>query len=766
MTSTDIKFPTCTEDGYVVMACGKCGYTERTVIKARGHNMSAIEAIEATCTEAGNNAYYHCSRCDKYFKDIEGEEETTVEAEIIPATGHNWNGGEITTAATCTTDGVMTYTCLNCSETKTETIAATGHNYEETVIEATCTEEGYTLYECRNCDDSYTDNEAAALGHYMTLTEAKDATCTEAGNNAYYHCSRCDKYFKDIEGEEETTVEAEIIAATGHNYVNGECVNCGAIEPIYSRVDEDGNESQTGDYILFGSYPQTKVTDASIISALGGFDESTWTSYGYYIEGQVSDYMCYIDKEYNGEKYRGVYFTSYRPYYCGNSSSASSSYQDDNGYVTSTVYWFKYEPIKWLIAEESDGTVTLVADMILDSQQYDYEANKETFGNNNYAESTIRAWLNKTFYNTAFNEMQQAIIQTTTIDNSVESTGYGSNQYACENTSDKIFLMSYVEADTWFTSDSAREKQGSDYAKSQELCVYKGSSYSGNSYYWLRSPNSDYSYDARVVGYDGSIDSYTYVDVDHSYYGVLPALVIELGESAEHIHTMETISATEATCTEEGNNEYYYCSECNKYFKDKAGTQETTVEAEIIPATGHKWNNGEVTTAATCTTDGVMTYTCLDCGETKTETIAATGHNYEETVIEATCTEEGYTLYECRNCDDSYTDNEVAALGHSMTLTEAKDATCTEEGNNEYYYCSECNKYFKDVEGEEETTFEAEVIPTTGHNWDEGEVTTAATCTEDGVMTFTCSNCNETRTETIPAGHVIVDTECVRCVGN
>ena len=410
----------------------------------------------------------------------------------------NWNDGEVTAEATCTTDGVTTYTCLDCGETRTETIPATGHNWNdgEVTTAATCTTDGVMTYTCLDCAETKIET-IPALGHGTTIIEANAATCTEAGNNAYYHCSRCDKYFKDLEGEEETTVEAETIpatghnwntgevtteatcttdgvktytcldcdgtktetiAATGHNYVNGECVKCGATEPgygdeeVYTRVDEDGNESATGDYILFGSYPQTKVTDASIISALGEFDESTWTSYGYYISGQVSDHMYYIDKEYNGEKYRGVYFTSYRPNSCGNSSSASNSYQDDNGYVTSTVYWFKYEPIKWLIVEESNGKATLVADLILDSQQYD------PAGSNNYAESTIRAWLNESFYNTAFNELQQSIIQTIEVDNSAASTGYSSNQYACENTFDKIFLMSYVEATTWFTRNSAREK--------------------------------------------------------------------------------------------------------------------------------------------------------------------------------------------------------------------------------------------------------------------------------------------------------------------
>ena len=127
-----------------------------------------------------------------------------------------------------------------------------------------------------------------------------------------------------------------------------------------------------------------------------------------------------------------------------------------------------------------------------------------------------------------------------------------------------------------------------------------------------------------------------------------------------HVHSMELTAAKEATCTEGGNNAYYHCSGCNKYL--------------VISATGHKWDEGEVTTAATCTEDGVMTYACLNCGETKTETIPA------------------------------------------------------------------------------------------GHNWNDGEVTTAATCTTDGVMTYTCLACDETRTEIIPAtGHNFVDDVCLVC---
>ena len=144
-----------------------------------------------------------------------------------------------------------------------------------------------------------------------------------------------------------------------------------------------------------------------------------------------------------------------------------------------------------------------------------------------------------------------------------------------------------------------------------------------------------------VKGFDTSkLGNYNIEITINGVTKVMTITVVEKGEEA-HVHSMELTAAKEATCTEGGNNAYYHCSGCDKYFKDEAGTQETTVKAETIPA-GHNWNDGEVTTAATCTTDGVMTYTCLACDETRTEIIPATGHNFVDDVC-LVCGEKFYT---------------------------------------------------------------------------------------------------------------------------
>jgi|GEM_PF-2842271 len=328
---------------------------------------------------------------------------------------------------------------------------------------------------------------------------------------------------------------------------------------IESKATGQPAYKREGNYIYFGTYPQTKVTDSTIISALnkeaGKLPNSSntqkWTSYKYYIKGKNNtDFMWYIDVENSGNTYRGVYFTSYRPFWITESSSASNSYQDEYGYYTSTVYWFKYEPIKWRILNESNGEALIFSEMAIDSQEYYPSDSTSSFSHNggtgyanNYELSNIRKWLNDTFYNTAFTSLQKALIIQTTVDNSERSTNpddnatqvkSGNNGYACSNTQDYVFLLSVQEVTTssygfdsdYNAFDTAREKKVTDYAKCQGADRSIGSSYSGNGFWWLRSPDCDDSSSASFVDYCGSpnVCIWVYSAGD----GVVPALKIRL----------------------------------------------------------------------------------------------------------------------------------------------------------------------------------------------------------------------------------------------
>lgn len=284
-------------------------------------------------------------------------------------------------------------------------------------------------------------------------------------------------------------------------------------------------EYQTGDTIEFGMYPQTKVTDSSTVSALNS-KASKWISYKYYEANasgktQESDYMYYCDVTYGGNKYRGVKFNTYRPYWTTDASTTvCSTYQNSNGYTTGNTYWFKYEPIKWRVLDPSTGLV--LSEKILDSQAYNnyiLESGKDEYGKtacwgnsaktyyaNSYADSSIRQWLHNGFYNAAFSSSEQDKIQSATLNNSAYSTSYSA--YGSGSTKDKVFLLSYAETQKTAygytnstSSTNTRTAKGSDYAKCQGLYVNSGN---GNSPWRLSSAGSS-SDGACTISYDGSV---------------------------------------------------------------------------------------------------------------------------------------------------------------------------------------------------------------------------------------------------------------------
>ena len=191
LTKVDAKDATCAEPGnsayWICSNCGKffadeAGKTEieeNSWVISAAHTLIKTDAKAATCTEVGNSAYWTCSTCGKYFSDEAGKNEIAKDSWVIPA-GHNLTKTEAK-AATCTEDGNNAYyTCSACGK-----IFKDAEGTQET---------------------TFKNEILAAIGHMMTKTDAKAATCTEDGNNAYYTCSACGKIFKDADGKTATTV--------------------------------------------------------------------------------------------------------------------------------------------------------------------------------------------------------------------------------------------------------------------------------------------------------------------------------------------------------------------------------------------------------------------------------------------------------------------------------------------------------------------------------------------------------------------------------
>ncbi len=293
-------------------------------------------------------------------------------------------------------------------------------------------------------------------------------------------------------------------------------------------------------------------------------------------------------------------------------------------------------------------------------------------------------------------------------------------------------------------------------------------------------PATGHSYEGVVTAptcTEPGYTTYTCSDCGDSYTG---------DETDATGHTAgEAVTENEvaATCTVDGSyDSVVYCSVCEA---------ELSRETITVSATGHTWDDGVVTTEATCDDPGEKLHTCTVCQATKIEPIPATGHTFgaptfewaddystataifacededcdnTETEIaevsvhttEATCTGDGETVYTATATFGGvdYTDTKtvtIPATGHSYEAV-ATEATCT-EGGYTTYTCADCDDSY--------TADETEAL---GHDYDSGEVTTEATCTENGVKTYTCAVCGDSYTETIPAtGHTFVNHVCTTC---
>ncbi len=276
---------------------------------------------------------------------------------------------------------------------------------------------------------------------------------------------------------------------------------------LYAKWIEMYNvfEMNSIQYMYFGSYPQSVVSDSNLTTELDKL--ATTNSRGYY--------------EYNGNEYAKKKVSAY---------DSSYTYADGSSIGSDTTKYFKVEPILWrVLSSDSSGNYTLLADQIINAHCYNeyYSSLQNGYYANNYMNSKIRTWLNNDFLTSAFKTAENGAILTTDVDNSASTTNSSSNQYACDNTSDKVYLLSYqdyLNADYGFSTStlttSTRTCKPTDYALANYCYQHNGS---GS--YWTRSPHSFSSGLAWYVSYGGNLD---YRNVYSANHGVRPALTINL----------------------------------------------------------------------------------------------------------------------------------------------------------------------------------------------------------------------------------------------
>ena len=334
----------------------------------------------------------------------------------------------------------------------------------------------------------------------------------------------------------EITIAATSETEGKRTYTCEKCREC-AYETIPVKEVDNGivYEKDGNKYINYGFYPQSHVSDSILIEKLNQLSEVN--EKGYY--------------EYNGYEYAkitaipsqyGIY--SFNDLF-GNEYSHIYEYSDGVLVEYGAIEWFRVEPIKWIIiSENTDGSNQIFSKYILDTVKYfDYRIFGEDatgfvwneyvdeFGNyiqtNNYRYSNVRAWLNgyseadyrtldysvTGFYNLAFSDVEKNTILITEVDNSVKSTGFVSNDYACENTFDKLYLLSCEEinSENSILSDSLKYTNVTDYAKatgSYWMCDFVVNEWTNNGCYWTRSPFTEPSSWVVYIDSRGEISSF------------------------------------------------------------------------------------------------------------------------------------------------------------------------------------------------------------------------------------------------------------------
>ena len=764
---------TCTTDGSheEVVRCMVCNAEisrETKTIPATGHKWVIDAAVAPTCTQTGLTEGKHCSVCKTVL----------VKQNTVPALEHQWNEGVVTREPTCTGEGVKTFTCAQCHNTKTEPISALGHLWGdwETTLPATETTEGSEMRTCQR-DNTHTETRSIPkLDHTHTMEHhpAVDANCGAGrdGNSEYWVCSGCGKFFRDAGGKNEITRKETFISpahAPSDDWSYDESSH-------WHKCQKCGQQLNFAAHVSSGPATET--------------DSKVCTVCGYVIQtaaGHTHNFSCQVESETylkaaatctNGAIY-------YKSCVCGEKGTETFESGSALGHAGGTATCQKkavctvcnqkygelgshdYDTSAWGY-RDADGhahrcrTNGCTAHDTVNVHISGGQATETTPEICTECGYIIHAALGHTHSWMLVSEIASTCIHTGT---KAHYKCSGCPQLATE--ADGVYTITddtalglpenpanhageeteWVKTETTHTeaykccnavkTAEAPHSGGTANCQVRAICAICGQTY---------GEFGAHDYDTSVWGYkeaDGHAHSCqtagcTTHDVlaAHSYDDDSDTTCNICGYTRSimppHSHDLQVVAAIPATCASTGNIEHYHCTDCGKLFNDSNGTQELTAADVTIGKLPHT----PVTipaVPATCEQSGMTEGSkCSVCQEviTAQTTIPALNHDWQPAVCE--------TPETCTRCHVT----RGGALGHdySVSLNNAIPATCTAGGKQTDIKCSRCD----DIQV-------GATIGALGHDWGRYTVTTPATETNEGVETSTCTRNNaHTQARAIP----------------
>ncbi|MBQ7358043.1 MAG: phosphodiester glycosidase family protein [Clostridia bacterium] len=713
----NIDAPTCTED----QKCKYCGMLMQENLG--GHTEGEKVLLAPTCVAVGSKQIY-CTRCEENLR-----------LEEIPATGIHTPGDE----ATCTEAQICTI-CLNVL------VDALDHDYIEHEAQIpNCQQIGWNAYQtCSRCDYT-TKVELPKTDHSTVFVPQVDATCGENGLEAYEYCTVCDYTTKG---------EAAVIPATGnHTYDNNcgdaDCNVCGQIRTefpsehtlgtpatcvaqaicsvcgtsygelstvhVYSNdcgdlvCDVEGcGHTRDASELVPHTYDTNCDAECNICKAIRTDITHTWSED--YITSEAQHwYQCTVcsekkevaDHEYDnacdatcdacgytrtvGDHVVGTPATCEKQAVCGECGASFGTLAPHTPGAEATCT----DPQVCTVCGETLATAT--------GHSLEYIAGKAATCTETGLEEAQKCSVCGYMIDNSGNEITEqkvipslghTVVTDAAVDPTCTTTGLTEGSH-CEVCNAVLVAQQVIEAEG--------HDEGAWSTILEATCTTDGTR------------------ELRCTKCGNLLDSET-----------LPATGHEWGDDAE-----AGWNQTKAPTCEAAGEETRTCA---------CGHEETRVVAKLEHTATEEWT---VIVQAGCDTTGTQIKTCQYCGTTmETETIEALGHNLVAgEVVAPTCTAEGYTVYSCDREGCGHTENKdvTQATGHTEQIVPGKDATCQEAGYTESVICSVCQAILTpSIE-----------LPANEHDWDGGEITKDATCTEQGTKLYTCSLCGETKTEII-----------------
>ena len=800
--------PTCTKEGVLTYTCTNCEERKTEPIDMIPHEVSFIEGVPGTCTEPGLAPHYGCENCDTVFSDATGKRiiprEKIIEGEPL---GHNMQHIE-GVPATCATEGTKSHwKCTRCSKHFEESdwngnipleessdvfkIAKLPHTwiFIDFTWNGNSAKANYSCVEC---------NEKESVDANVELSGGTNPTCTEDGW-ATFTATISEE--DSLDGTAHSISKDDVNGKTGHNWEFSKFVWSGSPDPTSAVAEficknNEEHVSHAKATLSKNVTPATCTEDGKVVwTATVASDEEnnhsgevlsdtqekdipkkghdwkfeniewTKTEDGY---SAKANYVCKNDSEHKSSvnaivDTSGSYATCEDPGKLVYKAEISASDSLDGKAITEekevkseplTHNW-EFNKFKWT-GNDEDGYTSVIAEYTckndsdhvkeiqMDLNKIKTDPNCTTDGIIVYTATLLKA-------NTPDDESRE-VSKTVTLSKLNHDWKFVDFKWTGNDEDGYTAVANYVCQN----NDEHKQSVNAVVKKTVEDTVCE----SGGEIKYVAEISSENALDKKAqndekvihvnpLGHNWKLDHFEWhSDGKDGFSHVTGHFVCNNNEShTKEIQAGLNKNTENPSCTDDGKTTWTATIDITNSPSNKKESETKTI---TIPKKGHNyefkgftWNGNEDSGF-----EVKANFECINCNEPNAQDCQVV-----KEVRNSTCTEKGCVNYIAKldssgSCDKKIHEDEKNFLkdanGHDLQHIEKKNATCTEDGNIEYWHCSSCGVDFDSEKTDKKPIISDVVIKSNGHDYDMsmGKIIKKPNCEEEGIIEYPCKNCH------------------------